>query len=792
MRKNKTREKTSLSIFIFILLFSLILTSCFPILITALEIDTNHERSNEKYFLYDPEITPSYTELTIDTNFSSNVHIIDYIIITPQEFKSSFQQLINHKSDYLNASIICLEDILENRSFWVNGTYGDATNISNGNPWIKSDNQVETNFEVFNDTAAKIRNFIRYAHSSLKTKYVLLGGDAEFIPYRCFYGYIPDWSAGKVVKSIEASIVSDLYYCALNGTWNADCDERFGEEPTFSIEDEADFSAEVLVGRAPINDEHEVNVFVNKVISYETSEKPNNVQLHQSYTNPQHIPDTIKVTEICQQWIPNNYQIYELFERDGLVTVEQWTNAFSTPEKLILFHVGNGYNDGLYSWYQLSWNGQERIKFNVLNAGGLSNSFYPIHISISCLTGDFSENECLAEELLLTRNGGPSACIANSEVGVISRDDAGAYSAEFFEEIFKNIFHGSNQHLGEIMQSAKEQFSCIAPTDRKYRWCFYEINLLGDPETPIFEIREKQNNSAHTVIVDDDFTPEDPGWDETKFNSIQSAIDSLPDYGTIVVNDGIYTEHLTINKTLTIRGIDKSKVFLSNTPYSSQPLVDLHCHSTILSNLTIIWSEESSFKPNALILLNSDCNGNTIKNNLIQGPGETGILLSNSIRNTIEYNSISKCDYGIGLITELEGLFPSRVVITCDNVICYNRIEQQNICGILIQGSIHNYISKNTFLNNGLQRNTTGERFNPQNDHLRLINTKLNVIDNNYWDEPRQEPYKIDSLTGPITIFTFDFSRGLVFKLFKCILIINIGYPSIVYDYNPAQTPYQP
>jgi parallel beta-helix repeat protein len=774
------------------MLFLIVSISCFPSIISALELNTVQNQINNAHVFYSCKKPSPYLEITTDKETSFDGQTVEYIIITPQQFKSSFQPLINYKSNYLNASIICLEDIIENNTFWVNGTYGDATNISNGNPWIKSDNQVETHYEIFNDTAAKIRNFIRYAHSSMKTKYVLLGGDAEFIPYRSFYGYIPDWSAGKVVKSIEASIVSDLYYCALNGTWNADCDEKFGEEEAFSIEDEADFSAEVIVGRAPINDQHEVNVFVGKVISYETSEKPKNVQLHQSYTNPQHIPDTTKVTDMCQQWIPNNYQIYELYEKDGIITVDQWTNAFSTPEKLLLFHVGNGYNDGLYSWYQLSWNGQKRIKFNVLNAGGLSNSFYPIHISISCLTGDFSENECVAEELLLTRNGGPSACIANSEVGVISRDDAGAYSAEFFEEIFKNIFQGSNQHLGEVMQSAKEKFSSIAPTDRKYRWCFYEINLLGDPETPLFEIREKQSNSAHTVYVDDDFTPDDPGWNENRFNSIQTAIDSLPDYGTIIVNDGIYTEHLTINKSLTIQGIDKTKVFVSNTAYSSQPLVNLHCHSTTISNLTIIWSEDFTFIPNALILLNSECNGNTIKNNYIQGPGEFGILLSNSIRNTISNNSIINCEYGIGLITELEGLFPSKVVITCDNIISHNRIEQQNICGILIQGSIHNYIKKNIFINNGLHQNITSEIFNPQNDHLRLINTKLNVIDNNYWDEPRHEPYKIDSLTGPITIFTLDFSRGLVFKLFKCVLIINLGYPSIEYDYNPAQIPYQP
>lgn len=717
--------------------------------------------------------------------------IIDYVIITPARFKTNFQPLINHKSYYLNATCITVEEIITNNAFWVNGSYGDATDKSQGNPWIPHNRQTKKHYTLFNDTCAKIRNFIRFAHTNWETSYVLLGGDTEFIPHRSFYGYIPNWSAGKIVKPIQASIVSDLYYGALNGTWNDDADDRFGEEPEFSTNDEADFSAEVIIGRAPVNDEHEVTVFINKVITYETSEKPNDVQLHQSYTNPEHIPDTTKVTDMCQRWIPAEYTIHTLCEEDQLVTKKQWIESFSDPEKLLHFHVGNGYNDGLYSWYQLSWDGRKRVKFNVLDAGALVNSFFPLHISISCLTGDFSENECLAEELLLTRNGGPSACITNSEVGCISRDDAGAYSAEFFESIFKQLFHGENKHLGVVMQTAKEHFSDIACLKRQYRWCFYEINLLGDPETPVFSVREDQSNNIPTVHVDDDFTPETPGYGQTTFSSIQSAIDATPSFGTIQIHDGTYKEHIVINKTLTLIGINKSSVILTNTPGTSSSLFHLTCYSTTISNMTITWDKQSSIIPESLICFPAEYNGNTIQHTIIQGPARYGIHSTNSIRNTIEHNWIKECDYGIGLFADLDGLLPTKVVITCDNIIFHNRIEQNKECGILIQGSIHNYIYNNTFIHNG-DNETTHHFFNAQNCHLRLIITKLNEINHNYWDKPRQEPYEIESLTGPITVFTLDFSRGIVFQLYKCILIINLGYPSLEYDQNPAQTPFQP
>ena len=781
--------KKTITILVLILSFILIVTSIQTSLASIILTENNLNNNNQFQNTF-----PKYKKIMKENSPTNTVNheniSTEYIIITPKEFVQNFQSLIDHKSKYIFSKIVTVEEITDNKSFWVNGKYGDGNNKTNGNPYIPVDMQVTKNFSFFNDTAAKIRNFIRFAHFKWKSEYVLLGGDTEFIPSRSFYGYIPNWSAGKIVKPIQALIVSDHYYSALNGTWNNDFDDRFGEEPAFSTTDEADFTSEVIIGRAPVNDAHEANIFVHKVISYETSNKPKNVQFHQSYTNTQHIPDTTRVTSMCQKWIPENFNLYTLYEKNGKVTVDNWKESFSNPEKLILFHVGNGYNDGLYSWYQLSWNGQKRIKFNVLDAGSLSNSFYPIHISISCLTNDFSENECLSEEILLTRNGGPSACIGNTEVGCISRDDAGTYSAEFFEQIFKNIFDESIQHLGKSVQQAKEYFSDISAVQRQYRWCFYTINLLGDPETPILLKRTKNDNNSVTVWVDDDYSKKTPGWNETKFNTIQSAIDKSIHKGKIIINEGRYKEHLRINKTLSLKGVDKSNVIISNDEKQKKSLLQLSCHSTLIQNLTIEWDQSSKITPNALIHILPTYNGNTIKNNIIKGSGNFGVLLTNSIRNTIDSNYIIHNNQGIGVINDLGGLFPSKVIVTCDNIISNNRIENYRNNGVLIKGSIHNYIFNNTFIKNSENKIVNQSTF--FNNHLQLINTKLNEIHNNYWNKAVDEPYAINTLKGPITLFTLDISRGLVFKLFKCVLILNLGYPSTVFDLAPAQNPSSP
>jgi hypothetical protein len=204
---NKNHKK-----FFYFILLLLIFESFFII-----EIPANLLKNNLEFYNLD----------NVDNNdlFSSNIGFnakYHYIIITKEDFLiSNFQLLIAHKSQYMNATIVTVEDILANSSFWVNGTYGDATNKLNGNPFVDDGEEVTHNFDLFNDTEAKIRNFLRYAHLEWGTKYVLLGGDVQTIPVRKLYVNISGWDAGFIFdRSIEGWIPSDLYYGALDGTWN--------------------------------------------------------------------------------------------------------------------------------------------------------------------------------------------------------------------------------------------------------------------------------------------------------------------------------------------------------------------------------------------------------------------------------------------------------------------------------------------------------------------------------------------------------------------------------------------
>ena len=154
----------------------------------------------------------------------------DYIVITAENLKPAFENLVAHK-------------------------------ITRG---IKA--KTVTTAEIYSsysgrDTAEQIRNFIIDAYRTNHIKYVLLGGDADgtnpVVPTRILY-------CEPVTTDTTTSIASDLYFGCLDGDYDANRNSIFGE-----MADSVDFTYDVLVGRAPVDDLTEATNFVTKTITYE-------------------------------------------------------------------------------------------------------------------------------------------------------------------------------------------------------------------------------------------------------------------------------------------------------------------------------------------------------------------------------------------------------------------------------------------------------------------------------------------------------------------------------------------
>jgi hypothetical protein len=499
-----------------------------------------------------PSILQSYEQIISDPIKNALEDEFKYIIITSDNLKPHFQPLIDYKNQYITAKSISLS--------YINSSFSGL------------------------DLQEKIRDCIQFYYQHHNTEFVLLGGDVDVVPYRGLWGEAIDHE-GTLLH--DNAIPSDLYYACLDGTWDLDNDGIYGESLLNSTGEEADFFAEVYVGRAPVNTNDEVEIFIHKVINYETSEKPKGVMLHQSSINIINYPDSSVIPEQCAQWIPSNYTVKKLYQKYGFVKERDWDNTFESNNYMIIEHTGNGVQDR----YFLTW--PEYIFYNT-DCQVLRNQFYPIHTSVACDSGAFEYEDCLAENMLLNPYGGASSCLFNSRRGFTSNTDAHRYSGEIIEQQFYHIFQENIKHIGIVNQLSKESFSSQAIVDPAFRWCYYCLNLLGDPEMPLFNTRQSYYDQ-NVIYVDDDFNPSTPGWNKTHFNSIQTGIDAATPWDTVFVYNGLYKESISINKHLLLTGENNTNTILISS--KKKPIISINEDYVILSYLNIkSLSENTSSK----------------------------------------------------------------------------------------------------------------------------------------------------------------------------------------------------
>jgi len=77
----------------------------------------------------------------------------EYIIITDEllwdTFNDDFKEWKKTNDDKINNVLILNVSDITSSDYWVNGSYGDATNTTGGNHWIVDDEEVTTSFNLF-------------------------------------------------------------------------------------------------------------------------------------------------------------------------------------------------------------------------------------------------------------------------------------------------------------------------------------------------------------------------------------------------------------------------------------------------------------------------------------------------------------------------------------------------------------------------------------------------------------------------------------------------------------------
>lgn len=355
--------------------------------------------------------------------------------------------------------------------------------------------EIHTTDDVGSFDPHDVRDYIRERYLNDGIEYVLIGSDDDVI--RALDTYVVAYAGGPVASDMP----TDLYFACLDGTWNYDGDDYWGEPTDGEGGGDVDMMAEVYVGRASADSEEEVTRFVDKTLWY-----LNGYHTHPEvalmvgeylgwYGGPLYGGDYID--ELIDGSSANgyttvgissdDYEIETLYDRD-------WPGGSWAQTELItringglhiLNHLGHGNVDQAMRLYNA----------DILNS--LTNDDLCLIYSQTCLAGHFDGLDCWAELMNVKTDYGAFAVIMNARYGWGVTEGTDGASQRFQREFWDAVFAEGMPELGRANHDSKED-NIYRINDECMRWCAYELTLFGDPSIGV----RRSCVTAGTVVLD--------------------------------------------------------------------------------------------------------------------------------------------------------------------------------------------------------------------------------------------------------------------------------------------------
>ena len=385
--------------------------------------------------------------------------------------------------------------------------------VTDFQPWIDFKNTcgmpvyVETIEDILTtypgvDDAEKIRNCILHDYQQWATlEYVVLGGDDEILQHRglCYQGGTSD-----------DDIAGDLYFAAMDGNFNANGNHLYGE-----LSDASDLVAELGVGRVCVDSRAEITNMINKSMMY--SSQPVDADVEKGLMVGEDLGWSVWGSEYKDEirngsssWgytttgFPANYDVRTLYD----------TPSFSWSA---MTHLLPFFNNGMHLvnhlghadvTYNMKFEGYQVNDANMTN-NGINHGFYLIFTQ-GCYCGSFDNRttggsyveDCIGESFTTIQNSAV-AYIGNSRYGWGSVNNTNGASQYFDRQFFDAIFGENIYRLGWVLNDAKEDVIPYINIEIM-RWCYYEVNILGDPTIDLWtaEPVDMQPNLPDEVIVE--------------------------------------------------------------------------------------------------------------------------------------------------------------------------------------------------------------------------------------------------------------------------------------------------
>jgi len=399
-------------------------------------------------FIDNPEALKAYpTQISKSDDY-------DYLIITPQGFVSEFDTLVKH---YL---VRGLKTIVKSKEEILSEMSGQ-------------------------DGPEKIRNYIIQEYSNHGISYVMLGGDVEHIPYRGFYCSVQSSSVYE-----DDNIPSDLYYSALDGSWNDDGDDKWGEIG------EDDLLPEVAVARFSFSNNTELSSMLHKTISYQTAPVIGNLGHtlmagEHLYDNPQTYGSDYLEMIIGYKnengyettGIPEDNDFTKLYASESNWTSSQLTNEINLGKNFV-HHCGHANVNTVMGYYT-----SDITNSTFASANGVDAQFTNVYTH-GCICGSFDADDCIAEHMVKIDNFA-AAFIGNSRYGWFNEGQTEGPSAHIHREFTDALYTDSLHRIGMAHMESKYATAPWVNASGQWeegalRWCFYDCNVLGDPAMSVW------------------------------------------------------------------------------------------------------------------------------------------------------------------------------------------------------------------------------------------------------------------------------------------------------------------
>lgn len=318
------------------------------------------------------------------------------------------------------------------------------------------------------DDAEKLRNFVKEYHSTYGLDYLLLGGDTGLVPFR--YAYAMTCEAG--IHTREDSLPCDLYFSDLDGDWDANGNDIFGE-----IADAVDLYPDVTVGRATVENMLEAQIFVDNIRAYEEAGPSDHFgsALFLAailWTNP--FTDAAESKDLIdEEFVPWWVDITKLYESLGNENLGTTMIAMNEGQNFI--------NHDGHAWWSSIGVGDDYMTAEHMDAIDSEGRFSSFMYSIGCWSAAF-DFDAVGEHFITNPQGCGVAYVGNSSYGWGSPGNpCYGYSDALDHLFFDLLFSDPSLTNGELLAQTKVHFIPYSMWENVYRWHQYDVNLLGDP-----------------------------------------------------------------------------------------------------------------------------------------------------------------------------------------------------------------------------------------------------------------------------------------------------------------------